>query len=133
MIDRPSAVLIQLGLMAGLGFLSLLGFSLLRPKNSVIYQPKLKYAADGKAPPKMARGFLSWIKPLAQTTEDTLMDTIGLDAVCFLRFLKMMRNMLGAISIIAIAGLFPVDIIYNIRFVRDYNGFSMITIQVRLA
>jgi hypothetical protein len=116
--------------MVGLGLISLIGFSLLRPKNSVVYQPKLKYAADGKSPPKMARGFLSWVKPLAQTTEDTLMQTIGLDAVCFLRFLKMMRDMLGAISLVAMAALFPIDIVYNIRNVRDYNAFSMITIQV---
>lgn len=33
------------------------------------------------------------IKPLLTTNEASLMETIGLDAVCFLRFLAMGRNM----------------------------------------
>jgi hypothetical protein len=53
-------VLIQLALMGIVGTISLAAFSLLRPTNSVVYQPKAKYSEDGKRPPKLDKGLFSW-------------------------------------------------------------------------
>jgi hypothetical protein len=88
----PASVLIQAGLMAAVSLGALVAFSILRPTNSLIYQPKVKYAADEKRPPKIGKGLLDWIQPVWHTKEAEMMDTIGLDAVCYLRFLRMMRN-----------------------------------------
>lgn len=46
--------------MAGVGSAALLGFSALRPNNSVVYQPRAKYSEDGRKPPVIAKGFFSW-------------------------------------------------------------------------
>lgn len=57
---RPGAVGIQLGLMAVVGIVAITAFSLLRPNNSVIYQPKVKYSEDDRRPPKLDKGLLAW-------------------------------------------------------------------------
>jgi calcium permeable stress-gated cation channel len=70
------------------------------------------------------------------------MSTIGLDAVCFLRFLRMCRNMYVVVTLIAInppvdpvsfgysflvtaaltcAVLIPINVIYNLRNVSASN------------
>ena len=56
---RPVTVLIQLGLMTAAGLVALIAFSILRPNNSVIYQPKSKYSEDDKRPPKVEKGFFA--------------------------------------------------------------------------
>lgn len=93
------------------GLVAIIAFSILRPNNSVVYQPKSKYSEDDKRPPKVEKGFFAWcvfprrvgqaeradaeyrVKPLLNTKEEALMVTVGLDAVCFMRFLRMCRNM----------------------------------------
>lgn len=69
-----------------------LGFSLIRPRNSVVYAPKLKYADEKHAPPRIGKGLFDWIKPLLKLREPDLVEKIGLDAVVFLRFTRMCRN-----------------------------------------
>ncbi|KAM0747717.1 DUF221-domain-containing protein [Meredithblackwellia eburnea MCA 4105] len=130
----PGAVWIQLGLMTAVGSSALILFSVLRPKNSVIYQPKVKYSEDGKRPPTIARGTFSWVKPILTTHESTLMDNVGLDAVAFLRFLKMGRNMFLAVAALSCAVLIPVNLVYNLNDKKASNKDSrtyltMITIQ----
>lgn len=46
--------------MAVLGAGAIAAFSILRPNNSVVYQPKVKYSEDEKRPPKLEKGLLSW-------------------------------------------------------------------------
>lgn len=88
----PGAVGIQLGLMAAVGLACLCAFSILRPNNSVVYQPKLKYATDEKRPPKIGKGLFDWVAPVLQVSEAEMMKLIGLDAVAYLRFVRMCRN-----------------------------------------
>ena len=89
----------------------MLAFSLLRPRNSVVYAPKLKYADDKHAPPAIGKGFLDWTPPLAKVHEVQMVDKIGLDATIFLRFTKMLRNMFAAITVIAIGVILPTNLI----------------------
>lgn len=51
---------IQLGLMVVVGIIAITAFSILRPNNSVVYQPKVKYSEDDRRPPKLDKGFFSW-------------------------------------------------------------------------
>ncbi|BGP19976.1 hypothetical protein JCM10213_006753 [Rhodosporidiobolus nylandii] len=127
----PGAVGIQLGLMAALGVAALCAFSILRPKNSVVYQPKVKYAADEKRPPKIGKGLWDWIAPVWKTKEDELMATIGLDAVAYLRFLRMCRNIFLAVAILCCAILLPINLVYNLRNVdsQDRNYLIALTMS----
>ncbi|GAA6054809.1 hypothetical protein JCM3770_007445 [Rhodotorula araucariae] len=130
----PGAVGIQLALMAGVGLAALCAFSILRPKNSIVYQPKVKYAADEKRPPKIGKGLLDWIAPVVRTNEQEMLATIGLDSVTYLRFLRMCRNMFLCIATLTCAILIPINVYYNLKYVNrgDRNYLLMLTMsQVR--
>ncbi|GAA5973539.1 hypothetical protein JCM11641_007107 [Rhodosporidiobolus odoratus] len=117
----PASVGIQLALMIALGLAALSAFSILRPKNSMVYQPKVKYAADEKRPPKIGKGLWDWIGPVWHTKEEEMMTTIGLDAVAYLRFLRMCRNMFVCIAALTCAILLPINLVYNLRNVKAAN------------
>ncbi|GAA6040001.1 hypothetical protein JCM8097_002661 [Rhodosporidiobolus ruineniae] len=119
-ISAPS-VGIQLGLMVALGAAALCAFSVLRPNNSLIYQPKVKYAADEKRPPPAGKGLLDWVKPVWHTKEAEMMQTVGLDAVTYLRFLRMCRNMLITIAALTCAVLLPINLVRTLQTDEDNN------------
>ncbi|KAG8742312.1 hypothetical protein FRC10_001670 [Ceratobasidium sp. 414] len=112
----PQAVLSNLALWSGISFVTILAFNILRPRNRVVYEPKVKYHEGNKAPPKISSGFFSWVSPLIHTKEPELLDKIGLDAVTFL---------------LCCLGLGPVDIFYNLKNVASgkRNTLSMFTIE----
>jgi hypothetical protein len=56
----PGAVGIQLALMVVIGIAALAAFSILRPNNSNVYMPKVKYSDDEKRPPKIGKGITDW-------------------------------------------------------------------------
>ncbi|TVY73510.1 Uncharacterized protein LSUE1_G007784 [Lachnellula suecica] len=109
--------LLQGGLYASLGtslgFTCLLAvcFSLLRPYNSVVYAPKLKVADDKHAPPPMGKGMFAWIGPVLGTKEQELIPLIGLDAVVFLRVLRMCRNIFLVLTVIGCGILIPINLL----------------------
>ncbi|TVY18453.1 Uncharacterized protein LARI1_G004409 [Lachnellula arida] len=113
--------LLQNGIYASLatsvGFTLLLaiGFSLLRPYNTVVYAPKLKVADDKHAPPPMGKGMFAWVGPVLGTKEQDLIPLIGLDATVFLRILKMCRNIFLTISVIGCGILIPINLIKGAR------------------
>lgn len=79
----------------------------------------------------MGDGFLSWLPPLWRTTEDQLLDKVGLDAVAFLRFLRMISWLFLFVSVITCGALIPVNISYNYKHVEEErrNLLSILTIQ----
>ena len=91
--------------------LIVIAFSILRPRNSVVYAPKLKYADDKHAPPVIGKGLLDWTPPLAKLHEAQLVEKIGLDAMVFLRFTKMLRNMFAVITVVAVGVILPTNLI----------------------
>ncbi|KAK7721331.1 hypothetical protein SLS64_001627 [Diaporthe eres] len=94
-------------------------FSFFRPYHTVVYAPKLKHADESRAPPPLGKGPFSWIPPLWQTTEKDMIRMAGLDAVIFLRFINMLRNMFIIMAIIGCAVLVPVNYTQSIRFDSD--------------
>lgn len=58
----------------------------------------------------MGKGFFAWIKPVIKTREPELVETVGLDAVLFLRFTKMCRNIMIFLSIFGCLIMIPVNI-----------------------
>ncbi|PQE12376.1 DUF221 domain protein [Rutstroemia sp. NJR-2017a BVV2] len=95
----------------GFTLLLAIGFSLLRPYNSVVYAPKLKVADEKHAPPPMGKGPLAWLDPVLKTKEHDLVNLIGLDATIFLRVLRMFRNIFLCIAVVGCGILIPVNMI----------------------
>ncbi|GAA5992952.1 hypothetical protein JCM5350_003057 [Sporobolomyces pararoseus] len=127
----PGAVGIQLALMVVIGIAALAAFSVLRPNNSNVYMPKVKYSEDEKRPPKIGKGITDWIPPVLHASEAELMNTIGLDSVAYLRFLRMCRNMFLFIAILCCAVLIPVNVVYNLKYVKaeNRNYLLMLTME----
>ncbi|KAF2235512.1 putative DUF221 domain protein [Viridothelium virens] len=107
---QSSAFLSALGVSVGLTVLITLAFSLLRPYNAITYAPKLRHADQKHAPPPIGKGITDWVVPVTKTREQHLVDKIGLDAVVFLRFTHMCRNMFAVLSIVGCAIVIPVNI-----------------------
>lgn len=99
-----------------------------------MYEPKRKYAdAEGPAPPKTNYSIFGWIKPVWNYTEEDLLDIVGLDAVTFLRFIRMCCVITTSLSVLLGCTLIPVDIIYNLKyrstdFSRKSTALSIITV-----
>ncbi|EIN06583.1 DUF221-domain-containing protein [Punctularia strigosozonata HHB-11173 SS5] len=127
----PKAVLSQFVLMTVISLVTVVTFSLLRPNNKIIYEPKLKYHEGNKQPPRIPNSTFGWVSPLIHVKEPELVDKLGLDAVTFLRFLRMFRWLFTAVAVLCCAVLIPTDIIYNLRHVKSSNRdiLSMMTIR----
>jgi hypothetical protein len=127
----PKAVLSQVALMAGVSFITVLVFNFLRPKNKIVYEPKVKYHVGDKPPPRISDSHLGWLPPLIRTKEPELVDKIGLDAVVFLRFLRMLRTLFTGVAILTAAVLLPINAVYNIKNVKPKKRdvLSMLTIR----
>jgi hypothetical protein len=71
------------------------------------------------------------VSPLIRVKEPVLLDKLGLDAVAFLRFLRMMRWSLLAVSVLCCAILIPINVTYNLQFVREEqrDTLGILTIQ----
>ncbi|MCJ1417301.1 hypothetical protein MMC32_003643 [Xylographa parallela] len=101
---------IALGTSIGSMLVITLFFSLLRPFNTTVYAPKIKHADKQHAPPPIGKGLFAWFSPLITTHEDQLLEKVGMDAVIFLRFTKMCRNIFLVLSIVGCGILIPVHI-----------------------
>jgi len=89
-------------------------FSVLRPRHKIVYAPRLKYASEKQTPPPIDDGVFSWLKPLYKYSDDTLLDKIGLDAVVFLRFWRMCRNIFICLGVGSCA-IIPFNIIVGLK------------------
>jgi hypothetical protein len=60
-----------------------------------------------------------------------LIDNIGLSAVGFLRFIRMMRSIFSLVALLTCVVLIPINVTYNFRHVpsSDRNLFSILTIR----
>jgi calcium permeable stress-gated cation channel len=76
--------------------------------------PQTKYFIGDKKPPTIGTGLFSWVSPLIHTKEPQMLEQIGLDAVTFLRFLRMLRWLFLSIAIVTCGVLIPINVIYNI-------------------
>ena len=101
----------SLGTSIGVMLLITLAFSLMRPRNTIVYAPKTKYADEKHAPPKLGKGLFDWVGPVTRTKEVTLVEKTGMDATIFLRFTRMLRNMFLALSAVGFLLLLPANVI----------------------
>lgn len=123
----PAAVGSQVVLMSGISVATVLAFNILRPKNKIIYEPKVKYHEDNKPPPRISDSLLGWLPPLINTKEPELLDKIGLDAVAFLRFLRLMRWLFFGTVILTCGILIPINVLYNRDHPAKYHDVLSVT------
>ncbi|KAL2860611.1 hypothetical protein BJX68DRAFT_225739 [Aspergillus pseudodeflectus] len=107
---QTNAVWASLATSAAVAVLLALLFSLVRPRHTLVYAPKVKHADRKHAPPPVGKGFFAWIKPVIRTKEPDLVDCIGLDATIFIRFTKMCRNIFIFLSIIGCGVMIPLNL-----------------------
>ncbi|KAK6840680.1 hypothetical protein PG995_016434 [Apiospora arundinis] len=89
-------------------------FCLLRPHNKTIYAPRLKHISDGKrVPPAISNGVFGWVQPVVKTRDQALVEKIGQDAIVFLQFTTMCRNITIFLSIIGCGVYIPLNIVEN--------------------
>ncbi|CAO3677390.1 unnamed protein product [Umbelopsis ramanniana] len=106
----------QLGLNLAISIGVVMGFQLLRPRNSLIYAPKSKLGTDQKRiPPQVGNGLFDWIKPVLHTDDDVLLDKVGFDGYMFLKILRIFRHILYVMTFIGVCGLIPLNIIATSR------------------
>ncbi|GLB37735.1 putative cytosolic domain of 10TM putative phosphate transporter [Lyophyllum shimeji] len=127
----PAAVASQVALMSVVSIVTILAFNLLRPNNKIIYEPKVKYHVGNKPPPRISDSVFGWLPPLVNTKEPELLDKLGLDAVAYLRFNRLMRWLFTGIAALTCAVLLPINITYNLRNVptKKRDILSMLTIR----
>ncbi|KAK3943278.1 protein OSCA1 [Diplogelasinospora grovesii] len=106
---QQNSVWAALGSSVGITAAFAICFSFLRPYNSVVYAPKLKHADEKHAPPPLGKGVFAWIGPLWKTTEQDLVNLVGMDAAIFMRFTRMCRDMLLVLSVLGCCILIPVN------------------------
>ncbi|KAG0289684.1 hypothetical protein BGZ96_006809 [Linnemannia gamsii] len=112
---QPSALAVNLGTNIALSLLTLGAFCWLRPKNGVIYARKYKASPEEKRAPKLAEGYFAWMSPVWNCPDTELVEKIGLDAVVFIRFIRMCRQILIALAVLGCGTLIPINIIGTIR------------------
>ncbi|KAF2643467.1 DUF221-domain-containing protein [Massarina eburnea CBS 473.64] len=101
-----------------------LTFCLLRPRNSRVYAPRAKHADSKHAPPSLDRKLWSWIHAVRDVEEQELVEKIGLDAVVFLRFLKMLRNIFGVLTVWGCGILIPINVIGGSKFYEQWSNIA---------
>ncbi|TIC12695.1 DUF221-domain-containing protein [Wallemia mellicola] len=115
-----SAVWLQFAVMTGISLLTIIVFSLLRPRNKLVYAPKAKQSLEAiKHLPALNDSLFSWVKPMFTMKESQLIDKIGLDAVTFVRFLRLLCEIFICIVIICCGALIPVNMVYNYKNINE--------------
>ncbi|KAJ7072663.1 hypothetical protein C8F01DRAFT_1104858 [Mycena amicta] len=123
----PQAVFSQMLLMGVVSVVTIITFNILRPKNKIIYEPKVKYhVGDTKRPPRIDDSILGWLPPLIHTKEPELVDKIGLDAAAFLRFGRLMRWLFTAVAGVSCGILLPINIVFNLK--NDVQGRDILSV-----
>ncbi|KAI8050801.1 hypothetical protein BDF22DRAFT_693473 [Syncephalis plumigaleata] len=109
--ESPSmkTLAIQFMLSVGLQIGVIILFSLLRPKNNVIYARRQKYIDPTRRPPKLAPGIFSWIRPVLFANHDTLALQLGLDATVFLNFIQFCSHIFFVLGVIVSLVLLPIN------------------------
>ena len=106
-------------------------FFLLTVSPQVVYEPKVKYHEGNKSPPRISDSLFGWLPPLVFTKEPELLDKLGLDAVAFLRFLRLLRWLFTGVAGLTCCILIPINIFYNLKHVDspERDVLSILTIR----
>lgn len=102
--------------------LLVLAFCFLRPRNSRTYAPRAKHADEKHKPIPLGKKPLSWLSAVKDVKEEELVQKIGLDAVIFLRFMRMLRNIFFVVTVFGIGILVPVTVVGGAPFYEQWKS-----------
>ncbi|KAI5480496.1 DUF221-domain-containing protein [Pseudohyphozyma bogoriensis] len=127
----PRSVAISVGTYVGATLAVAILFNVLRPANKEVYATRVRYTATNKKSDWEPESTFGWVKPLFQAKEMELFEVLGLDAVVFLRFMRMMRWLFTVVTVLTCSVLIPVNVVYNFRNVSasNRNSMSILTIS----
>ncbi|KAF1841867.1 DUF221-domain-containing protein [Cucurbitaria berberidis CBS 394.84] len=97
-------------------------FCFLRPRNSRIYAPRAKHADEKHRPIPLGKKPFSWLTAVKDVKESDLVETVGLDAVVFLRFMRMLRNIFLVLTIIGCGILIPTNVVGGSPFYKQWSS-----------
>ncbi|EUC48104.1 hypothetical protein COCMIDRAFT_88293 [Bipolaris oryzae ATCC 44560] len=104
--------------------LLVLTFCFLRPRNSRVYAPRAKHADEKHRPLPLGNKPLSWLSAVRNVREQDLVDKIGLDAIIFLRFMRMIRNIFFVLTVVGCLILIPVNVVGGSPFYKQWSSIS---------
>ncbi|KAJ1914538.1 hypothetical protein IWQ60_008773 [Tieghemiomyces parasiticus] len=99
----------QLAFAAGLGAVLFVIFCLLRFRWPTVYAPRSRLRRV--APMKLPFRFLGWLLPVINTSEMFMLQTVGLDAVMFLRFFKLSIAIFSVLAVPGLCILIPINVV----------------------
>jgi hypothetical protein len=112
------AALVYSFAVAGLLFLV---FCFLRPRNSRVYAPRAKHADEKHRPLPLGKKPFSWLHAVKDVKEQDLVDKVGLDAVVFLRFMRMIRNIFCVVTVFGCGILIPINVVGGSNFYKQWK------------
>lgn len=91
-------------------------FCLIRPRNNIVYAPKIRYSdSKDKKPETLGKHPLSWMSHVFRTSEDQLVDYIGIDAALYIKFMSMLRNIFLVFSVLGCLVMIPINVAFNMK------------------
>jgi len=96
-------------------------FCFLRPRNSRVYAPRAKHADEKQRPAALGKKPFSWLHAIKDVKEDDLVEKVGLDAVIFLRFMRMVRNIFCVVTVFGCGVLIPVSVVGGSNFYQQWK------------
>ncbi|WAQ90618.1 hypothetical protein PtA15_13A16 [Puccinia triticina] len=103
----------QLVLSLGIGSLAFLTFCYSRARSTLTFAPRTHLSSFSPHPVHLKSGFFSWILPTLKTSEHTVLQIVGLDAVVLLYFFKLGFFYFLTCTIFAFLFLVPINIHEN--------------------
>ena len=97
-------------------------FCFLRPRISRVYAPRARHADERHRPRPLDNKPFGWLSAVKDVKEQDLVDTIGLDAVVFLRFMRMTRNIFLVLMTLGCAILIPINVAGGASFYDKWNN-----------
>ncbi|KAF9950292.1 hypothetical protein BGZ72_008038 [Mortierella alpina] len=128
LVPTYNGLMAQIGLSAGVSVVCIGVFEWNRRKKTLqyLYSPRCRLKVNPTPP--MSMKFLGWIKPTITLPEEFYIANVGLDAVMFLRFLKMCLQFCIFNAIIVGTILLPIHYFGDKNF-QEVPRFSILNIQ----
>jgi hypothetical protein len=104
-------------------------FCFLRPRNSRVYAPRAKHADEKHRPIPLGKKPFSWLSAIKDVKEQDLVDTIGLDAVVFLRFMRMVRNIFVVVTVFGCGILIPINVVGGSPFYKQWSSVPTLMVS----
>lgn len=105
-------------------------FCLARLRFRSFFTPRAADPSVEVKPPGLGRGVLGWVRRLLAVTEEQVLETAGMDALMYMKFVKLCCRLFFGMTLFALAVVLPVNTTGGNGIHDSINRFSMANIQV---